>query len=154
MGKINKQKKINTALVLIWLTAIFLLSSQVATESSELSGKIVDSIAPVAPEMIKSILTFIVRKSAHIFLYCGLGILVANLLASYKLKAKLVYGYSLVIVFAYAVTDEIHQLFVAGRSGEPRDVLIDTIAGAFGIALYLSIRRLYSTSKKTKNIVQ
>jgi VanZ family protein len=58
------------------------------------------------------------------------------------------------LVFAYAVTDEVHQLFVSGRSGEVRDILIDTIAGALGIALYLGLRRLYGTSKKTKNIVK
>lgn len=144
-------------LVVFWLIVIFLFSSQVATESSELSGRIVNSIAPVAPEIIKSSLTFLVRKSAHIFLYFVLGILTANLLVSYKLKAKLVNIYSLVFVFAYAITDEIHQLFVAGRSGEVRDVLIDTIAGAVGIALYLGIRKLHSTkraSKNTKNVVE
>lgn len=144
-------------LLVFWLIVIFLFSSQVATESSELSGRIVNSIAPVAPEIIKSSLTFLVRKSAHIFLYFVLGILTANLLVSYKLKAKLVNIYSLVFVFAYAITDEIHQLFVAGRSGEVRDVLIDTIAGAVGIALYLGIRKLHSTkraSKNTKNVVE
>ncbi len=157
MGKINKNKYLNIVLVLVWLIIIFLFSSQVATESSELSGRIVNSIAPVAPEIIKSSLTFLVRKSAHIFLYFVLGILTANFLASYKLKAKLVYIYSLIFVFVYAITDEIHQLFVAGRSGEVRDVLIDTIAGAVSIALYLGLRKLLSTkraSKSTKNIVE
>jgi VanZ family protein len=153
----NKVKLFKILLVMLWVIIIFLFSSQVATESSELSGKIVNSIAPVAPEIIKSSLTFLVRKSAHIFLYFVLGILTANLLVSYKLKAKLVYIYSLIFVFAYAITDEIHQLFVAGRSGEVRDVLLDTIAGAVGIALYLGIRKLHSTkraSKSTKNIVE
>jgi VanZ family protein len=35
------------------------------------------------------------------------------------------------IAFAYAVSDEIHQTFVEGRSGSPRDVAIDSA----GIAL-------------------
>jgi VanZ family protein len=141
-------------LVCLWLVVIFLFSSQVATESSELSGRIVKSIAPVAPDVIKSSLTFLVRKSAHIFLYFLLGILTANLLASYELKVKLVYLYSLGFVALYAITDEIHQLFVAGRSGEVRDVLIDTVAGALGIALYLGLRKLHSTRKNAKNIVE
>ncbi len=141
-------------LIIIWLVLIFLFSNQSASGSSLLSSTIVNSIAPVAPVIIKSSLTFMIRKSAHIFLYFVLGILIANLLASYKLKAKFVYVYSLMLVFAYAVTDEVHQLFVSGRSGEVRDILIDTIAGALGIALYLGLRRLYGTSKKTKNIVK
>ena len=141
-------------LIIAWLVLIFLFSNQSAPESSLLSSTIVNNIAPVAPVIIKSSLTFMVRKSAHIFLYFVLGIFAAKLLASYKLKSKFVYVYGLMTIFAYAVTDEIHQLFVTGRSGEVRDVLIDTIAGALGIALYLGLRRLYGTSKKTKNIVQ
>jgi len=144
-------------ILILWFIVIYLFSSQAAAESSELSGKIVNSIAPVAPEIIKSSLTFLVRKSAHIFLYFVLGILTANLLVAYKIRANLVYVYSLAFVFVYAITDEIHQLFVAGRSGEVRDVLIDTVAGAVGIALYLGIRKLHSTkraSKNTKNVVE
>ena len=37
--------------------------------------------------------------------------------------------------FLYAVSDEIHQIFVPGRSGEPRDVLIDTSGVLIGICL-------------------
>ncbi len=154
MAKIKHIKTVKFLAVSLWLIIIFIFSSQAATESSELSGKIVNSIAPVAPEIIKSSLTFLVRKSAHIFLYFVLGILTANLLVSYKLKAKLVFLYSLGFVALYAITDEIHQLFVAGRSGEVRDVLIDTIAGALGIAAYLGLKKLISTRKTTKNIVE
>jgi VanZ family protein len=152
--KKNDYKFSKCALILVWLIVIFLFSSQAAIESSILSDIVVNRVAPLAPLIIKASLTFLVRKSAHIFLFFVLGVLIANLLASYKLKAKFVYVYSLMLVFAYGVTDEVHQLFVTGRSGEVRDILIDTFAGALGIALYLGLRRLYGTSKKTKNIVQ
>jgi VanZ family protein len=39
------------------------------------------------------------------------------------------------LVVLYAVSDEIHQLFTPGRSGEIRDVLIDSVAGMVGIWL-------------------
>ncbi len=42
------------------------------------------------------------------------------------------------IAIAYAITDELHQTFVAGRTGSPIDVLIDTA----GVAVaYFAIRR-------------
>ena len=40
------------------------------------------------------------------------------------------------IALAYAMTDEFHQTFVAGRHGTPVDVLIDAVGIALGIAIY------------------
>ena len=54
-----------------------------------------------------------------------------NLLRLYITRKK-AYIYSLVIVFGYACSDEFHQLFVEGRSGQFKDVLIDTSGGVFG----------------------
>ena len=36
----------------------------------------------------------------------------------------------------YAATDEYHQTFIAGRSGEIQDVLLDTAGALFGIIIY------------------
>ena len=42
----------------------------------------------------------------------------------------------------YAALDEFHQLFVAGRSGQPTDVLIDTLGASFAVAVIaLAVRR-------------
>jgi VanZ family protein len=38
-----------------------------------------------------------------------------------------------VLAVAYAVTDEFHQRFVAGRHGAPLDVLIDTAGVLIGV---------------------
>ena len=43
-------------------------------------------------------------------------------------------GYALACCFLYACTDEVHQMFVPGRSGKPTDVLIDC-TGAFAALL-------------------
>jgi VanZ family protein len=45
------------------------------------------------------------------------------------------------IATAYAVTDEIHQGFVSGRSAQVRDVLIDTAGALVGVALTASLTR-------------
>jgi VanZ family protein len=47
-----------------------------------------------------------------------------------------------------AVSDEIHQLFVPGRSSEVRDMLIDCVGVLFGILLMLLIRVVYIACKK------
>ncbi|MDB5163077.1 MAG: hypothetical protein JWN28_684, partial [Candidatus Saccharibacteria bacterium] len=51
---------------------------------------------------------------------------------------------SILFVGFYAISDEFHQLFVPGRSGEMRDVLIDTTAGALAVCILYFI----GTSKK------
>jgi VanZ family protein len=41
---------------------------------------------------------------------------------------------------AYAVSDEIHQTFVAGRQGSPLDVALDAVGVALGIVLWQRVR--------------
>lgn len=45
--------------------------------------------------------------------------------------------FSLLIGIEYATLDEIHQLFVDGRSGQFIDVCIDTIGVALGICIWM-----------------
>ena len=84
----------------------------------------------------------IVRKNAHFFAYLMLGILVI-----YALRKSGVYGYRSVVIalgvcVLYAVSDEVHQLFVPGRGGQVQDVIIDSAGVSVGIGLYWVISRL------------
>jgi VanZ family protein len=54
---------------------------------------------------------------------------------------------STILVAVYATSDEIHQLFVPGRSGEVRDVLIDTSAGLVGVVMTYFIIKKYTSRK-------
>ncbi len=47
----------------------------------------------------------------------------------------------------YAVTDEIHQLFIQGRSCEFRDVCIDSLGVLTGIIVALTISKIYVNIK-------
>ena len=77
-----------------------------------------------------------VRKSAHFTIYLLLGLLFTSILKEYNIIDKRCIIYTLIFVFLYACSDEIHQLFVAGRSGEILDVLIDTSGGMVGSVFY------------------
>lgn len=48
----------------------------------------------------------------------------------------------------YASSDEIHQLFVPGRAGQVRDVLIDTSGAVAGILLAILIRKIWLKSRE------
>ena len=52
-------------------------------------------------------------------------------------------GWAWVVGTLYAASDEIHQLFVPGRSGQLRDVLLDSDGVAAGILLAWAVGLLY-----------
>ncbi len=135
MDKKNK-KIISWILLLFWMTVIFYMSHQPADISSKQSDFVVYIFNMIGLDFSKfgDLATFIVRKSAHFTEYMILYILSYNLLRFY-VKNNMIYIYALIIVFGYASTDEFHQLFVVGRSGQFKDVLIDTSGGTFGILL-------------------
>jgi VanZ family protein len=75
----------------------------------------------------------VLRKIAHAVEFAILGALLLR-----ALRAELP---ALAAGIAYAVTDEVHQLFVPGRRGAPLDVLIDGVGVAVGVALWRRLSR-------------
>lgn len=131
----NKRKKIIAwSLLVIWMAFIFFMSNQVGEVSSKQSGFVVYLFNMLGIDLngkFGELSTYIIRKGAHFTEYMILYFLAYNLLRLYITRKK-AYIYSLVIVFGYACSDEFHQLFVEGRSGQFKDVLIDTSGGVFG----------------------
>ena len=132
----RRKRQIGYTLVIFWMALIFFLSQQDASVSSQQSGVIVDYVRPLLSSITGDLLTFLTRKSAHIFMYFVLGGLLYNVARTYSLATRKAVVLCILIAMSFAISDEIHQTFVAGRSGEVRDVLIDTTASAAGIGLY------------------
>ncbi|MBB1503242.1 VanZ family protein, partial [Candidatus Saccharibacteria bacterium] len=59
---------------------------------------------------------------------------------------------SILLSFLYACTDEIHQIFVPGRSAQFRDVLIDTLGASFGTLIAYLIIKLITKIKEHSKI--
>lgn len=131
------------ALLFGWMAVIFLLSSEGHDASSGRSDAIVETLRLAGITWQTDLLTFITRKVAHIVAYFVLGALALNVVSQHKLPARATLGVSATIVALYAISDEVHQLFVPGRSGELRDVAIDTVAGIVGAGVtYVLYRKL------------
>ena len=131
----------------LWMLVIFAFSHQPAAISDTQSGVFVEQLQAWLPAADSGFLTFIVRKSAHIFAYFVLGVLIFRSLRQTKLAKPVLWAP--IICAVYAATDEFHQLFVPGRSGEVRDILIDTIAAITGVVITHLI--LKTTCKKVNN---
>jgi len=141
-------------LLVIWMIVIFLLSSEVAQTSSGRSAAIVGVLTQsLHVSLPESILTFLTRKSAHIIGYFILGILLFNVVKEYATATKRIVIISISLALAYAASDELHQLFVPGRSGELRDILIDTLAASVGIGLYAILNKKHKSGINSKNKV-
>ena len=142
-------KIIKFILIILCMTFIFSLSA----DSGEVSEKKSDSVIVKFTETIlhrkltseekekyieRSVK--VVRKTAHFTLYFILGLLIISFLKEFGLSKKSII-ISIIVVLLYACSDEIHQTFVAGRSGEVLDVLIDTVGGSLATILYYLIYR-------------
>ncbi|WP_368654129.1 VanZ family protein [Ornithinibacillus sp. 4-3] len=144
--------------VVLWMALIFYLSHQPATISNELSSGITEMIVNALEKLASSFqfdigdLHHIVRKNAHFFAYLTLGILVLNSLRRSGIYGMQSAGIAFLICVLYAITDEVHQLFITGRSGEVTDVLIDSAGAGMGIIVYLIISRLIGWYRNRRTV--
>ena len=154
------KKTIFAVLLVLWMGFIFSMSCENAEESSNTSGQTIKVVLSTVPEFEKQPeevkvniieeLQFIVRKSAHFIGYMILGILASGLILQYENINKK-YPLAFLICVIYAISDEIHQLFVPGRAGQVRDVLIDSAGSFLGIILVMAfVKILIKFNKKHK----
>ena len=151
MAQTRKLPKIHLLLPLLWMAVIFMLSHQSASISSGQSGVFVEQLHHIAPSVDQQLLTFLVRKGAHIFAYFVLGILTFNALRRInlsKFKFNRPAVLSIIVCALYAASDEFHQLFISGRSGEIRDIMIDSCAAMAGVFVVSIFVRILQKSKK------
>ncbi|SFT32828.1 VanZ like family protein [Lachnospiraceae bacterium XBD2001] len=145
------KKWIYRILAVLWMVVIFAHSAMDATDSSQESGVVVTFITqhliPGYEEMdagqqakITDTVTIIVRKGAHMAEYAILGFLLAGALEIRHLFILWLVAW--MIAIAYAGTDEFHQTFVPGRSGELRDVCVDGAGALIGVSVKIWIEKM------------
>lgn len=163
MVKNDRLNKIISAIfIIVWMIFVFVFSSQDGDESSHTSRGTVDKIVSSVvsrtkvPESKKQeIIDWanpIVRKVAHYTEYAIGGILIINFITLFKIGENRAIIYSVVSGMFYAITDEIHQLFVLGRSSQVVDVFIDSLGVATGVVVFMIIQKIIAKFKKTKKI--
>ena len=140
------KRKIFLVLSILWMCVIFYMSNQPAAISSAHSGGVINMISnmPVVGTLMKYLMSinigeFVVRKGAHMFSYCLLAMLLFMSVYEKDIKKAIIIAF--LGTFLYACSDEFHQLFIPGRSGEFRDVMIDSLGGTIGLILIGFIAR-------------
>lgn len=145
-------RTITIMLTIIVFIVIFKFSSEDSGESTGTSDFVIDTIININPftrnlddvkkEEIKENIKMPIRKLAHFSIYTVLGITTMLHMFTYAISKSKKIGNSLAIGMLYAISDEIHQLFVPGRSGQITDVCIDTIGVLFGISIVLVVQNM------------
>ena len=146
------KKLFKIILVIFWMVLIFSFSMDKGETSTVKSNSIIDVVGEFIygrdmtleeKEFFREKFVIPVRKGAHLMIYFLLGFSFFSLIREYNLINKKGIIIAIVFVFIYACSDELHQLFVSGRSGELLDVLIDTLGGSLGIfsLYYYYLRR-------------
>ncbi|GBG11265.1 VanZ family protein [Paenibacillus agaridevorans] len=136
------------AAVLVWMAVIIGFSNQQASDSNALSSGLSDAIATTIRVMLPGLeldageLNRVVRKLAHGLIYLVLGMLVLGTLTKLGVRGGRGVAITLLVCVLFAVSDELHQLFVSGRSGQASDVIIDSIGASIGILLFKGAARI------------
>ncbi len=141
------------ALVAGCMVMIFFFSAQPSDDSMDLSDGLLEGLLRLLnislPEDVVIFMRVLIRKVAHFAVYMLLGFEVYMLFKwGYGLKTRKSAGITAVVCALYSVSDEIHQIFVPGRSGMIKDVLIDTSGALCGMAMALLIYAALSGRNK------
>lgn len=127
-------------LIIFWMITVFNFSNQDGKESSNLSREVANQIFETEEQVQKG--EPYVRKMAHVTEYIVGGSLFLAMLLTFPFSEKKQMGISLLIGIGYATADEIHQLFIDGRSGQITDVLIDTAGALIGILITMLLSKI------------
>lgn len=118
-------------LIIVCMYGIFLFSAQTGEQSNQMSYSVAQKISEtgVVDEQTDTAYdsTFhtVMRKYAHFSMFFVLGALcTAFSLITYK-KPSVRVLFPTMLCLLWAISDEIHQLYVPGRSGRVLDVMID-----------------------------
>lgn len=141
------------------MIVIFWFSSAPAEESTDMSRSVGRTVAKyLVPDyeewtleeqaVFAEKIDHPIRKTAHAGEYALLGMLIMGSLGAFRMTGARRNVTAWILASIYAAGDEIHQLFVAGRSGQASDVALDSAGAAAGILAYFVIA--YLIDRKTR----
>lgn len=142
-----KKRVILLVLIALNLGIIFFFSHQTSEVSGKLSSGITSQIKVHTPhyaektqaqqKVVHTQVQYAIRGLAHGCLFFSLGVLTLLFWKTCSCKWYLVITGNVLFGFLVALSDEIHQLFVPGRSFGWDDILYDSIGFLTGMIIVL-----------------
>lgn len=150
--------------VIAWMTAVFIFSSQDGIQTLNTSGAVIHTIEKTINNdesqveshtnkieadtnktqkyKYSSEVQKIVRKNAHCILYTIGGVVISVFFSALNFNKRKLIVWTSLTGFLYAVSDEIHQRYVPGRTSSVVDVAIDTTGVIIGLIIFMIILKL------------
>jgi|SRR5665213_659291 len=139
--------------VLFWMALIFTASADTQSyrHSSIYFEPLLRWLFPQMPPTQVEAIHHIFRKSCHLAEYAILAWLFWRAIRKPVKNDPRPWlwpeaGLALALVFTYAASDELHQVFVPTRTAHVTDVLIDTTGGAAALLLLWLRRKIFKPS--------
>lgn len=148
-------------LVLSSMLMIYNFSEEDAKESTATSEGVIVQILDIfmekeeiTPPVIRKF-QIPIRKIAHFGIYMLLGFCMLSAFEkTFKIKIYFNILFSEIVCALYALSDEIHQNFTAGRGPSAKDVLIDSSGAICGIIIFwlllFIIKKFNLTAKRSR----
>lgn len=109
---------------IVWAAILFALSSIPGRVYPRVSFTFADKVVHVA---VYAVLAWLCARSLH-----------GPARGPFAWRVALT---AIALAIAYGVTDEVHQIFVPGRSADPRDVVADAVGAVLGVAVFALANR-------------
>ncbi|MEE3392108.1 MAG: VanZ family protein [Lachnospiraceae bacterium] len=143
--KIGALTFVSGTIFIVLLLMIFSFSAQEGAESSSLSDIFAKFFAGVynhlsGKNIDYELFVFPVRKGAHMTEYAAL--FADTYVLIYSIAGRCIAWLAFVIAALAASLDEFHQLYVPGRTGQLRDVLIDLLGAFISFLIILLIKHI------------
>ena len=152
----KRSSTIAGVLALLWMCVIFAFSAQKKEDSSAVSEAFSYRVISTSNtffhlnideeelQRIAGIMESSIRKAAHMTEFGILSVLIYIWLEKRQLKEMNRACLAVFLAMLYAVSDELHQLFVPGRAGMLRDVLIDSTGAFLGVVVFIGVKKCIS----------
>ena len=151
--KFKKNLIFKRVLFLIILAIAFYIIFNFSAQDGEISGSISQKVTEFIVKVISKIKTMdtntqlkwieklhpIIRKLAHFGIYTVVGFSVMGFMCTFDMRNIFKLLISFVVGVTYAVSDEVHQYFIPGRSARIFDVCIDSLGILTGIFILITV---------------
>lgn len=149
--KFKKNLMFKRVLFLILLAIAFYVIFNFSAQNGEISGSLSMKVTEFIVNLVSKIKTMdisrkiyyieklhpIIRKLAHFSVYTVVGFSVMGFMCTFDIKNIVKFITSFAIGVTYAITDEVHQYFIPGRSARVLDVCIDSAGVLTGIFILI-----------------